>query len=408
MKPDFLRQRWRMLALGVLACAVVLCGVWYVYVRRPGDPAVWALLDEARGGRDFDNWRDDFRCFRAGKPVKGLSVMARLARMGPAAVDTLLVALEDRDFFVRANAANALGMIRDPRAVAPLADALKNRHEPSERRLSPSVAAISLGMTGDKRALPHLMDALRDKNYDGRDSVVFALGLMGPKAEQATPVLAAILKDTRTRSSVRLSAITALARIAPPQVATPAIRRVMEASVDDLECFRSGRALAKLADTENLLGLLQHEEELVRVSAAVGLACERSSRHQHFSAVVVPVLVKALRAQDCRYFDWVIEAIGALGPEAKDAVPALIDLLGNTANVSREKAARALGQIGPGAKAAIPALVELAKEQYVHGLTPDDDFIDPNAPMLVELMKRQHDRTRATAAEALERIRGQE
>jgi HEAT repeat protein len=404
MNPNVLRQRWRVIAVGLLASAVALYGVWYFCVRRPGDPAVWALLDEARGGRDSDNWRDDFRSFCAGEPVNGLSVMARLARMGPGAVDTLLIALKDSDFFVRGGAAYALGMIRDPRAVAPLVGALKNRREPSERRLSPSVAAISLGMIGDGRAVPHLMDALQDKNYGNRGSAAFALGLMGPKAEQATPVLAAILKDTSTRPPVRRSAITALARIAPPEVAIPPIRHVMETTGDDLECFRSGRTLAKLGDTENLLRLLHHKEELVRLSAAVGLACEKSASHKRLAAVVVPVLVKPLQAQDIGYLDWIVEAISALGPEAKDAVPALVAMLRNTPNVPREAVARALGQIGPEAASAVPALVELAKEEYSHKIGPDDGFIDPNNPMLVELLKGQHEKTRAAAVEALKKI----
>ena len=50
---------------------------------------------------------------------------------------------------------------------------------------------------------------------------------------------------------------------------------------------------------------------------------------------------------------------GRIGPEAREAVPALIELLmGEDKEYMRQAAARSLGRIGPDARAAMPALTK--------------------------------------------------
>src|SRR5262249_20536512 len=51
-------------------------------------------------------------------------------------------------------------------------------------------------------------------------------------------------------------------------------------------------------------------------------------------------------------------AVGKVGPEARDAVPALIEAVKGNNGSTRREAARALRRIGPDARAAVPALVE--------------------------------------------------
>ncbi len=58
--------------------------------------------------------------------------------------------------------------------------------------------------------------------------------------------------------------------------------------------------------------------------------------------------------------DALIKALGLVGPAAYDAVPVLIDKLGEPYYSStRLAAAEALGKIGPGAAAAVPALLKI-------------------------------------------------
>ncbi len=58
---------------------------------------------------------------------------AALAAIGEPAIQALLIALKDEDDTVRQGAAEALGQLRDPRAVDPLADSVGNLGSVSNR-----------------------------------------------------------------------------------------------------------------------------------------------------------------------------------------------------------------------------------------------------------------------------------
>ena len=79
--------------------------------------------------------------------------------------------------------------------------------------------------------------------------------------------------------------------------------------------------------------------------------------------------------------DWACYGLSNIGPDAKDAVPALEDLLLHDKTMKvRRIAANALGSIGPDAREAVPALQGAAR--------------DPDAAV------------RSYAAKALERVQG--
>jgi HEAT repeat protein len=60
---------------------------------------------------------------------------------------------------------------------------------------------------------------------------------------------------------------------------------------------------------------------------------------------------------------WLAEASRTIGPEAKEAVPALIAALKDQDAGVRWEAATALGEIGLEAKEAVPALIAALKDQ---------------------------------------------
>jgi len=78
--------------------------------------------------------------------------------------------------------------------------------------------------------------------------------------------------------------------------------------------------------------------------------------------VAVPALIEALKDHDPAVRRNAAWALGDIGPEAKAAIPTLIELLKDHDQRVHRDAAAALGMIGPEAKVAIPALIELLKD----------------------------------------------
>jgi HEAT repeat protein len=79
-------------------------------------------------------------------------------------LDSVLQALKDRDYYVRAGAAAALGRLADRRAVAPLLDALRDADGDVRWH-----AAFALGNLGDERALPELNQVVENDEGETED-----------------------------------------------------------------------------------------------------------------------------------------------------------------------------------------------------------------------------------------------
>ena len=97
-----------------------------------------------------------------------------LAKIGKPAVETLIVALKNENPFVRRNAAEALGEIKDASAVKPLVDALKDDDLIVRRN-----AAKALGKIKDSSAEEPLTSALKDESPAVRRNAAIALREMG-------------------------------------------------------------------------------------------------------------------------------------------------------------------------------------------------------------------------------------
>jgi HEAT repeat protein len=92
---------------------------------------------------------------------------------------------------------------------------------------------------------------------------------------------------------------------------------------------------------------LQDPEPRVRLRAALSMA-RINPQERSF----MPTIVSSMREGDGK----TLLEIGAMGPSAVWAVPALVELLGNPLPQVRVLAANDLGHIGPGASSALPAL----------------------------------------------------
>ena len=229
-------------------------------------------------------------------------------------------------------------------------------------------------------AVPHLMEALKEGALCiGPPPAFWALRKIGISAKETIPALVAGLKD----SSVRLYCAYTLGLIGPDaQAAIPAL---VEARAHADAEFRCCAAMA-----------------LVDIDPA-----------QAKQAVIV--LAKATRDPSDKVRDYVIHAVGEIGPQAKEAVPELLAAL--TADQKKRQSdaglaiAQALGEIGLGAKEAVPALVAMMKaDDPVNRFAPTmalgwmGSAARPAVPALKAAVEKGDPEERWFAARALVRV----
>ncbi|MCA1626742.1 MAG: HEAT repeat domain-containing protein [Acidobacteria bacterium] len=183
------------------------------------------------------------------------------------AVVLLVPLLNDKNEFVRREAAYALGETRSRAAVEPLVTALARDREAGVR----GAAAVSLGLIKDEAAVPALSEALgrriaragflnritfrkREENDFVRRAAVVALGQIGSR--EAVPALVAVLSNERAGDDVRREAARALGLIGDV-AAVPALRAVVTASDPYLsqiavEALRKLKSVAPLSPKSNV------------------------------------------------------------------------------------------------------------------------------------------------------------
>ena len=183
-------------------------------------------IDTLVRNRDIDGliqalWYSDFAIQSAAAETLG--------SLGCDALEKLLAKLKTRNRAIKLGIIQALGFIRDPRAVESLLVTLGDQN--AEVRWD---SAIALGEIGDERALPSLEKALEDPDKYVRCGAAFALSKIGWKPETprekglyfiamqewwvpkemgkaAIPALSAVMKDPD--SDTRLKAVETLGQI---------------------------------------------------------------------------------------------------------------------------------------------------------------------------------------------------
>lgn len=175
--------------------------------------------------------------------------------------------------------------------------------------------------------VPTLVKCLEQKATSKRDRIVALLGDLGPWAAPGVPALVEALDDKSGLS--KTSVIEALGMIGPP----------------------AAMAVPKLCD------LLRHDEdEYVRSYAAeaLGNICDPRA---------VPVLIAAIEDNDAEVRWEAIYALELLGPQATEALPALVRLIKNGDEYAWA-AATAIGAIDSQGSAA-PVLIEALSSEDV-------------------------------------------
>jgi HEAT repeat protein len=179
-------------------------------------------------------------------------------------------------------------------------------------------AARALGLIGNAKAAEGLRKHAADENAMVRAQSVYALGRL--RAEDQASLAAVIARLTDPDAMVRRASAGALLTIrADRNRVIPLVIKVLE----DADPAVVMPALHTLAEG---------------------------------GAAVVPALVEALDHKEARY--WSCLVLAEIGPDAKDAAPALAKVVADERPEVRLEALVALGEIGPGAKAAAPAAIK--------------------------------------------------
>jgi HEAT repeat protein len=240
----------------------------------------------------------------------------------------------------------------------PLADWLEGlSHDSSfERGQDPSIwhqPAPRLAL------VPILISLLKDPDRDVRVRVLTAVGNLGAQAHRALPVLRAALKEAALKDddeSVRSYAAHALLQVGPQPASE--VAGLIDSLQDNIEVvrFHAAIALGHLGSAaRSSMPVLIHtalwdENPAVRVEAAVALW--KIDRNK--GPLVIPALIKAL-ADDNELICWIAaDCLGQIGPEARQAFPALQEALRRPFKIAliRKGVALALQRIDPQAAAA--------------------------------------------------------
>jgi hypothetical protein len=180
--------------------------------------------------------------------------------------------------------------------------------------------------------VPDLIPAIKDPEF--RADAVLALGAIGPAAKDAVPSLISVMQckpgywdvpppSRFSGDKVRENATYDLALIGPPAVVTPVL----------IEAYKK--------DTPGSINALER-----------------------LGAPAVPPLLEMLKdhAASVGKRNGILNIFMGMGPQAAAAVPDIIPMIDDNANLAN--ASLALGAMGPAAKDAVPALIAILHKDY--------------------------------------------
>jgi HEAT repeat protein len=260
--------------------------------------------------------------------------------------------------------------------------------------------ATALGRIG-RPAIPALIRALQGNDPDLRRFAVASLGLMQEEAAETVPALIAALDDPSLEPHVA----GALGRIGPAAApAVPALRAKLKQSD-----FGSGDILWALpmigrAATPVLVEIFQKEAgDFLRPDEDIPPIVEGFLKLGPDAREAAPALRPYLNDKRPAIRAAAAVALGAIAPETPGLVPALVEILEyprhdpkdpraatpeqDVRSMYGQDAALVLGWIGPPARGALPALLECLKEQERY---EDSDWNEdwPPFPGLIGIMIR--------------------
>jgi HEAT repeat protein len=382
-----------------------------------------------------------------GDPAVVMAAMLTLAEEGETVVPRLCKALENEQACYWACIVLAEIGPEAKGAVPQLKAVLK--HEQPETRLQ-AVAALGEIGPAAKPLTADIVALLENDPFGGvRYAAAFALGKIGTDAGATAALNKAVDKGD---AFLKLLSAWALARNNPDDKAS--VKRAVDLIVQAFKSDDAGlrRAAAKAAVDFDvsldvvapmLIDALGDEDQTVVKNAIESLAelgpkalkhidklFERDELRFYPIALItrlgpeatdaVPALIEVLGIQhatdeDAMFLREIQFAVAAIGPGAKGAVRALADNLDSRNHEVVASASYALGKIGPAARAAVPALrrnlrhekliVKLATVRALLEILPDQRQVGPSAiPLLAQGLEHENEYVRAECATALGEI----
>jgi HEAT repeat protein len=214
-------------------------------------------------------------------------------------------------------------------------------------------AAKSLGLIGGEPANPALLRALDDSDPPVRLAAIKSLRLLAAEPKKAVPALTRIFSDTKQGRDIRGEAALTLMKYGPKagEALLPLLKTISEETDEDTKVTVEGkewsvRCLAMRA-VEKIGGEpRQVVPHLIKVF-------EEGMDHQEWHQRWIPGELPS------RALTYLLER----APETKEAIPMLVRLLKRFDQDVEHRIliVQALGRVGPGARDALPALRELTK-----------------------------------------------
>jgi HEAT repeat protein len=236
------------------------------------------------------------------------------------AIQLLTQGLGSDDALIRSAAVNGLLELEAPaELVAPALLKIANDPDPDVR-----VNVLEALASQGEKAVPRAIAALQKPEL--RELAVRVLTRLGPKCADAVQPLIELLPDAEP--DLRADIHLALAAIGP--AAAPATETLVAGLASDEPRIRhtAMRALNNIgpgaaAAQEALLGLLDDQKSVDAAVAAWALTAIAAEDAQ-VVARVLPVLQQRLQSPDAEVRGRSIDALAALGPAAREALPQLM------------------------------------------------------------------------------------
>ncbi len=167
-----------------------------------------------------------------------------LAKIGIPAVEPLLLEITDSDSSARRGAIEALGKIRDTRALEPLVSIVRDINEDPMLKIT---AIKALAHIRDVRSVESLIHALNDDNQSIRWYAAKALGIIGDTTA-VEPLIKTLEDDSE---GVRWNVVLALGLIKDPRALNPLIALLRTDPDEDVRLMAID-ALGSLGDLDTL------------------------------------------------------------------------------------------------------------------------------------------------------------